>query len=749
MIRDLMTAVFACALLVFACAACAGASWAPVKGQLMTRWAAEVSPDKVLPEYPRPQMKRADWKNLNGLWQFEVADSLDNPPLARDLEGSILVPFPVESVLSGVAKQVERVWYRRRFTIPASWRGQRVLLHFGASNWETRVFINGKPLPVHRGGYDAFSFDITGYLPAGARPHEIVVGVYNTMDAPGPNPRGKQILEPKDIWFSQVTGIWQTVWLEPVPAAHIASYRAVPDLERGGVGVTVRAGEPGRDRRVEVQVMDESRVVARATGRPGEEVFVPLPDARLWSPESPYLYRLAITLEGGKDADRVDGYFGMRSVGLGPDEKGVTRMLLNGKPYFQAGALDQGYWPDGLYTAPTDEALKYDLELSRRYGFNMVRKHVKVEPARWYYWADKMGMLVWQDMPNAFNNTREYRSQWEAELKRMVEGLWNHPSIIMWVVFNESWGQWDETPRITNEVKAMDPSRLVNNASGWNDSGAGDIVDAHHYPDPRSPKPEPKRAAVCGEFGGVWVAPVGHLWKRPGHVYRSTQCFAQGTERYVELVRQAHDLRSDPGMSAFVYCEITDQETEIAGLVSFDRAVFKLDPDRVARANRGEFPSRPAPFVLAPTAEGAPVEWRYTFESPGGSWFGAGYDDGAWERGPAGFGNAEARGGTVRTEWTGTDLWARRAFDLESVPEGEVVLNLHHDEAVEVYINGVLALREHGFTGGYVDHAISPEARRTLKKGRNVLAIHVGQTEGGQFLDAGLSVYPKAAGSAG
>ena len=448
------------------------ADWQPVPGDLMTRWAAEVDPANPHPEHPRPQMVREAWQNLNGLWQFEIAGKDDPQP--AQFARQILVPFPVESALSGLKQRVEpkdRMWYRRSFSVPDGWRAGRVLLHFTASDWETEVIVNGTSVGSHRGGYDPFSFDITGALtPSGGQ--SLVVSVWDPTNHGG-QPHGKQTLYQHNIFYAPSSGLWGTVWLEAVPETYVKDIKLAPDVDAGVLKLTVRA-DGGTVRAV---ARDGQTKVAEATGKPGEEIALRIPNPKLWSPDTPFLYDLDVTLTDGAAVDTVQSYFGMRKVSIGPDAGGVTRILLNDKFVFQAGPLDQGWWPDGLYTAPTDAALKYDVETIKAHGFNMVRKHVKVEPARWHYWCDQLGVMVWQDMPNAGRMpnggaaTPEDREQFERELRRMVEAFHNHPSLIMWVVFNEGWGQFD-TERLAGLVKRWDPTRVVNEASGGMFKGA-------------------------------------------------------------------------------------------------------------------------------------------------------------------------------------------------------------------------------------------------------------------------------------
>lgn len=715
-------------------------SWKPVEGRMSTRWAGDVKPESPLPEYPRPTMVRSQWKSLNGLWEFADAREGEAPPIGKALPERILVPYPVESSLSGVERHAERAWYRTNFGVPSGWRNRRILLHFGAVDWEARVWLNGRELGVHRGGYDAFTFDITEALNAKG-PQELVVGVWDTMDEPGPNARGKQIREPKDIWFSAVTGIWQTVWIEPVNDVSVDSLKLTPDIDTGVLNATINARGDVAGVEAEVVALHGRREIARVKDPVSQSLTLAIPKAKLWTPENPHLYDLRVVLKkDGKVVDKVESYFGMRKISVMKDARGVLRLALNNEIRFQIGPLDQGYWPDGLYTAPTDDALKYDVEITKRLGFNMTRKHVKVEPERWYYWCDKLGLLVWQDMPNGFNFTPEWRQQFETELRRMVEGRYNHPSIVMWVVFNESWGQYEDTPRVTAMVKEWDPSRLVNNASGWNDHGVGDVVDKHIYPGPSAPPIERNRAAVLGEFGGTWASVPGHVWKQLGIRYRSRHGKETLTRRYEDLLHQTYALRDTAGLSAAVYTELTDVEVELAGLLTYDREVLKVDEARVRNANKGIPPDRRPAGMVLPTSETHPTEWRYTTESPVEGWEQPGFDDCLWKTGGGGFGIDETPGSLVKTRWDSGDIWLRRRFDWHASTSGQLVIRIHHDEDAEVWLNGTHVLSDPGFLNEYLEIPLPATAKRLLKPKDNVLTIHCRQTEGGQFVDAGLGI---------
>jgi hypothetical protein len=717
-----------------------GPKWQIPRGaQMITSWGRQVTPENAHREYPRPQLTRKEWMNLNGMWQYAEAASGEKPPAGRELSGGILVPFPVESALSGVMKSAERLWYRRTFEVPKEWAGKRVMLNFGAVDWEAALYVNGTLVGTHRGGYDPFGFDVTDYMKPG-RTQELIVGVNDPTDS-GDQPRGKQVRLPEGIWYTSTTGIWQTVWLEPLSASHIIDLLITPDPENSSVGVTVHAtGETAGDI-IRVTVRAGEKTVSSGSGNPGDLVSLPLPGAHLWSPSDPFLYDLHVAFEReGRTLDEAGSYFGMRSVRIGKDKKGITRMLLNGTFLMQVGPLDQGFWPDGLYAPPSDEAMKSDIALMKKLGFTMARKHVKVEPERWYYWADRLGLLVWQDMPSANNKTAEGKKQFEAELGRLIATHRNHPSIIMWVVFNEGWGQF-ETERLTAWVKKTDPTRLVNDASGWDDMGAGDVHDIHSYPKPKSPNAEPGRAIVLGEFGGLGLAIPGHTWKKEHWGYQGMGNRVELTSKYEAFMRKVFSLKDDPGLSAAVYTQLTDVEIECNGLATYDRAVVKPEAERIAAVNGGDFsrvPPPPVVYVVVPTSELNGQEWRYTFEKPAPDWFAPEFDYAEWKRGPGGFGTGGTPGAVVRTEWKTPDIWIRRDV---SIPKGEMTglqVRIHHDEDAELYVNGVLAGKYPGYTMEYEDIPLSREAEQLLKPGRNTLALHCRQTKGGQYIDIGL-----------
>ena len=719
-----------------------GAAWKPVGGYIMTKWASEVTPTRVLPEYPRPQLQRKSWQNLNGLWDYAVSERAATAAPAT-FDGQILVPFPYESALSGVGKAPipdRKLWYHRSFSVPDDWQGQRVILHFGAVNWDATVRVNGQNIGAHRGGYDAFEFDVTGALRAGE--NELEVAVSNPLDEAGGQIMGKQRVKSEGINYSASTGIWQTVWLEPVPATHIETLVAVPDIDAKVLRLTAQvAGAPNA--KIRVEVSDGGRQIVAQDGAAGQPMAIPIANPKLWTPDAPHLYDLRVAvLSGGKEIDGVTSYFAMRKTGVARDAAGVMRLMLNNRFLMQRGVLDQGYWPDGLYTAPSDAALKYDIEMTKKLGFNMCRKHAKVEPERWYYHADKLGLLVWQDMPQMFvsNPSPEQASQFKTEWQRIIQSKINHPSIVVWTPFNEGWGQ-HATGAIVDFTRQLDASRPVDEASGWNDTGAGDIADAHAYPQPQTGKLDGKRASVAGEFGGIGLAIKGHTWNTDTNYNYGT---ARGgwnlTRQYQTLMQQAHALRAG-GASAFVYTQLTDVEQETNGLLTYDRKIVKADMKNAAAATRGQFlplPANPAPDLL-PTAVNVASVWAYQTDKPADNWMQPAFNAQSWKRGPSGFGAGEVGAGRARTPWATPDIWLRRQVELPAKLPEKLNFVCEHDEDVEIYVNGVLAAQASGFTSDYVELPLTPAGRAALKPGLNLIAVHCHQTGGGQYVDVGLA----------
>jgi hypothetical protein len=583
-----------------AATAAPGPTWHKGVPPLATPWTDAVGPDNALPEYPRPQLVRSRWQNLNGVWEFGKADVGQAPPVGQELGERVLVPYPIESALSGIQRHEDRMFYRRTFSVPADWKvgaGERLVLHFGAVDYDAKVWVNGTQVATHRGGYDGFDVDVTDALVSNG-PQELIVWAEDLTDATG-QPIGKQRrTSDRGIFYQGSSGIWRTVWMEPVAASSITSLTLTPDVATSTVKIKVNTtGAAGLT--VKAIAKRDGKPVGNVTGAAGTELSLPVRNAKLWSPDNPFLYDLEVTLRSGRDTvDTVESYFGMRQIGTEKGADGKLRIALNGEILFNMSTLDQGFWPDGLNTAPTDAGLKFDLQQHKDMGFNTVRKHIKVEPDRWYYWADKLGLLVWQDMPAA--NTGpipvEWRGQYEAELHEMVREHQSWTSIIAWVPFNEGWGEWDRdaTGRIADEVKAQDPSRLVNAHSGVNccnskgDSGKGDVIDFHEYNNggPATPAPDATRVSIDGEHGGYGLKVSNHMWFGDGQAYEMTPDSATLTRKYVENQQKVITAAKACGISAAIYTQITDVEAELNGFWTYDRQVAKMDLTKVRQINK-------------------------------------------------------------------------------------------------------------------------------------------------------------------
>lgn len=587
-------------LFIFSVFQLSAQTWQPAGNKIMTPWASQVDPLNTLPEYPRPQMERDQWENLNGLWDYTILERGSSMP--SSFEGKILVPFPIESSLSGVNRNVgekQELWYQRNFTVPSNWNDKKVMLNFGAVDWEADIWINEVKVGFHRGGYTPFSLDITPFLSKEGE-QTLTVKVWDPSDK-GFQPRGKQVEEPRGIWYTPVTGIWQTVWLEPVGETYISNLKTVPNIDTGTISVDVTTKDANNYDVVEVRVFDNNKVVGTGKAAIGQTVLLSVPNEKLWSPETPYLYNMEVTiLRDGQEIDKVNSYYGMRKISTSKDKNGIVRMQLNNKDYFHFGPLDQGWWPDGLYTAPTDEALLYDIKKTKDLGFNMIRKHVKVEPARWYYHCDREGILVWQDMPNGDEHpewqrrnyfdgkelvrSSESEKNFRQEWKEIMDLTYSNPCVVVWVPFNERWGQF-KTEEITEWTKNYDSSRLVNPASGGNHYNTGDIIDMHNYPEPVMGLFDPNKSNVLGEYGGIGLVLENHLWEKDrnwGYVqYKNSK---EATEVYIEYAEKLKKL-IPYCYSGAVYTQTTDVEIEVNGLLTYDRKVVKLDEDKIRKVN--------------------------------------------------------------------------------------------------------------------------------------------------------------------
>lgn len=739
------------------------AVWQKKTAPLMTKWGENLTIDNVWAEYPRPSMTRNDWMNLNGVWGYYKRTSVnyDYEPTAARFNKAILVPFPVESALSGIMdtnfseNKNSTHMYRRTFSLPTSFAGKNVLLHFGAVDWRCTVYVNGKLAGSHDGGSDPFTFDITNLLRASGD-QELQVAVWDPTNDGG-QPNGKQSNNPNGIWYTPNSGIWQTVWLEPVAEAHIIDYEPIPDIDNGSVSIKVNATDMSAKARITVKFDDTE--VASAEGNIGEFTTISIPLAKLWSPDEPNLYDIDITLiQNGQAKDKVKGYFGMRKFSRGM-ALGKPCVMLNNKPLFMYGPLDQGWWPDGLLTPPSYEAMVYDLQVMKDFGMNMVRKHIKVENDLWFDWCDRNGLVVWQDMPSGggggmIGGKAVCQEQFYRENEAIINATRRHPCIGAWVVFNEAWGQdagtgMAHTHRGVREVMNAnhDAGRFVHAVTGWVDVEMGDFIDVHSYPAPNATiNPVNERVASCGEFGGINLFVEGHMWAGSDVNYTTVGDSQTYTNLYDHYTDRLQELQRDRGLWMSVYTQITDVEQECNGLLTYDRKVKKVSDaeqarmrDNIRRTINSRF-NKSTTLIPAGDEDGT-LTWRYTTQEPAAKWFKTSFDDSSWTTGLAPFGN----GGNARTKWTTDNIWLRRTFKLTGVtPEQlkDLRLWLLHDEDAEIYINGVLASKASGYNNRYEDWPLLPEGLTAIKTDgtENVIAIHCLQTVGGQFIDCGLKL---------
>ncbi|MEA1875340.1 MAG: glycoside hydrolase family 2 TIM barrel-domain containing protein [Bacteroidota bacterium] len=589
--------------------------WHMKQASIMSIWASDVNTENPWDLYPRPYLERDNWVNLNGLWEYAITNADSERPI--EMDGRILVPYPIESALSGVMQRVSKddlIWYKRELNTSKLKKSEHLILHFEAVDWHATIWIDDQMIGEHKGGYSHFSFDITDFVTR-SKNQKLWLSVWDPSTE-GKQAVGKQNSNPHGIWYTPSSGIWQTVWLETVAESYITDYKVITNIDQGTIEINTEIVGIQDEDLLEVIIRSDGNILASQKWDVNQKVVIDIPEPELWTPDHPFLYDLEINLERKKRTiDQIDGYFGMRKISLGKDEKGIIRILLNNEFVFQNGPLDQGFWPDGLYTPPTEEAMIYDLKVLKEMGFNMLRKHVKVENRRFYYWTDKIGLLVWQDMPNAHFgvNTKDIKTQeegtlqFEEELQELIYSLDNHPSIVIWVPFNEGWGQYD-TERIVDYVAELDPTRLIINASGWTDMGVGDILDIHHYPNPIAPPAEENRAIVLGEFGGLGLPVQDHTWKQDQNWgYENMEGALSLLSKYEAFYSEVAKLVEDPGLSAVVYTQTTDVEIETNGLMTYDRKVDKMGIENIRKAHFGYTP----PGLANPITEFID---RYTIE---------------------------------------------------------------------------------------------------------------------------------------
>lgn len=735
-------------IIIVLCAAtgAALAAYKPAASPLMTPWGEKITPENAWREYPRPQLVREQWQNLNGLWEYAITPKNGERP--AEWQGQILVPFAIESALSGVGRLLdpkELLWYRRSFITQAK-ADERVLLHFGAVDFRAQVWVNGIEVTdvPNESGNLPFTLDITQAVKSGA--NELVLSVWDPTTE-GNQSVGKQHLKPHGCRYTRVSGIWQTVWLENVPATHIASYKTVTDIDNNSIAVTVMTAGNLMGATAEVAVMLDGQTLAKGEVKAwGSPVKLVLDQPRLWSPDAPFLYDLRITLRTKASEDVVKGYFGMRKIERRADENGIQRFYLNNKKIFFSGTLDQGWWPDGLLTPPSEDAMIFDIMLLKECGFNMMRKHVKLEPLRYYYLCDKLGLAVFQDMVSGWQDGEDRYTLYRRDFKGMLDLLQSIPSIVMWVPYNEGWGQPEKakTNMVLDWVKRYDPTRLVSGPSGWKDHGVGDALDIHKYPGPDMPPVTENRLAVLGEFGGIGLAIEGHLWAKGGSWgYVSDKTADESFARYTSLFDQLSKLVSK-GLAAAVYTQTSDVEIEINGLVTYDRKHVKYAPKDLAKLNQQLYAAMGLTiYELLPTAETHPQKWKYAFEQPADGWELVDFDDSAWKTGEAGFGNAKVQAdnkdAVVRTLWETQAIWLRRTFNFEGSVPAKSHLKIFYDEDTQVFLNGKKISSLKGYNKAYgivdIDMTIFSQA---LKKGRNVIAVHTVNTTAGAYIDLGI-----------
>ena len=747
-----------CALIAAtAYAANTNAAYKPaVTSPLMTVWGEKMTPETAWQQHPRPNLKRNNWVNLNGMWDYAITaiDAKEGAtpsvcdwqePAKPAWQGQILVPFAMESALSGVGRAVqpnEAIWYHRTFDVNEL-NGDRLLLHFDGVDYRSQVFVNGIEVSEypHESGILPQTIDATKAVRPGK--NELVVYVWDPTDS-WMNATGKQVLKPQGIMYTACSGIWQTVWMETVPSTYVTGYNIDSDIAKGIAKVTLKTKGNLMGAKATITVKDENgKKVASGKVKNWEKpVELKIKDAQLWSPDNPYLYTLDIALTSDGGTDKVEGYFGMREIKMGKDKNGANCFFLNGEKIYMQGTLDQGWWPDGLLTPPSEEALKFDIQFLKDAGFNMMRKHIKIEPMLYYYWCDKLGIMVWQDMTSGPGNVNARYGSYRRELKGMMDLLQPIPSIVVWVPYNEGWGEQEafKANATLRWVQNYDKTRLVDGPSGWTDHGVGDTKDMHNYPGPGMFDLMPKRISVLGEFGGLGLVIADHTWKNEGAWgYVSDKSTEDSFARYTSLMTRLSRL-AGKGLAASVYTQTTDVEIENNGLLTYDRKVDKYGRANLKKLHDMVYAGAENAFAEK-TIMDAELTWLYTTQTPANGWQTAEGKDG-WREGKAGFGNAvikkDNRNAKVNTEWETDNLWLRRDFEWnENLNAGDIVyLEIFYDQDPVIYLNGVEIARYADWNGSYSPMDIDMAAfRKAIKKGKNTIAVELHNLTGGAYFD--------------
>ncbi len=727
-------------------------AWSPVGDKIKTSWAYQITPDNVWQDYPRPQMQRSKWKNLNGLWDYAILHRLPRERVAPiKYKDKILVPFSLESSLSGVGKEllpVEVLWYRTKFDV-SQWKEKEIILHFGAVDYKSTLYINGSEVGTHIGGNDPFSYNITRFINYEKKLQELELSVWDPTDT-GTQPRGKQALRPRGIWYSAVSGIWQTVWLEPVEKTHIKQINIISDIDQKKIQVEFDLNNSEGNEKYLVKITKGEVPVFNQAFDSKRVINIEIPNPKLWSPSNPHLYDFEVTvIRKEKVLDKIKSYFAMRKIALGKDKNGFTKLFLNNQELFHWGTLDQGWWPDGLLTPPSREAMVYDMKVLKSLGFNTIRKHLKVEPSIFYYEADKLGFLLWQDMPSGFlhnhhpqqhvrpgdkedwNRPTDTAALFKKEWKNIIDNLKFFSSIVVWVPFNEGMGQF-ESKEITNWTMNYDSTRLVNGISGWQDRGVGHFIDLHQYPGPgmEPPSQNKGRAVVLGEFGGYGFPVPNHVWDRSkkNWGYRVSKTLGSYIKDYNEVVTNLHGERAR-GLAAAIYTQTSDVEIEVNGILTYDRKIIKLPLGSTKKMHKQLFNDFKMAKFLFEDSEINKTRKKISYKALPSN----------WELKPKKISQFKLEEFPVPLK-VGNSVFSYKEFRIDQIPD-HLALKFYGNGNVSVYINGKKVLEKYLRTKRHYDDINLTNYLHALKIGINNISFKINNpTENGQF-DYGLYTY--------